>query len=388
MAIKLLAIITFVILIESSILLSIKYQSKITQALNPYITRGICANITNKSKQIQCFENNLDEYLLKNDLTSAFEIIARLYSENQTFADNCHSFMHKVGEKAYQLFKSKEDFKLPSNTSHCGYGFYHGFIETLLTKGGSLDEASSFCNWAQAQTGKNTDAKGACFHGIGHGISENHDKKVWKNEAELVEPGLVFCQKVAPDELMLDRCASGIFNVLAIKYPSGQVPFNKQDPLNYCSTLTSHYFKKPCYEEMNTALMSLTGNNFAQAAKFTKNIKDDNYARITLRSLALVAGAKLEPSNFSEAITICRTFQNRLHTPCIRGLVGGMIEKGLPNSQHINSMKFCSNILLKEDERSECYKEALWLLSVYLSKEKYYQTCKKVDENYRKFCNS
>src|SRR3989344_4458026 len=49
--------------------------------------------------------------------------------------------------------------------------------QNLLLSGKDIGEAGAFCAWAKKQVGGTNDVEGACFHGIGHGLSENHDKK-------------------------------------------------------------------------------------------------------------------------------------------------------------------------------------------------------------------
>jgi hypothetical protein len=346
-----------------------------------------CSTLNQFSSKLQCWEDLIDSALNeKNGLDKSFDIIANLYNKDPEFTSNCHSFVHKLGDKAYFLYSGNQSFQLSNNSSTCGYGFYHGFMETLLTKGVNIKQAGNFCEWAGKQVKGNNDIQGACFHGIGHGLSENHDIKFWPSEDALVAKSLNTCIQVAPDEQMINRCASGVFNVMAIKYTSNQVPLNKHDPLRYCKSQTKPYFKKPCFEEMNTMLISLAKNDFIVAAKFLEGVEDE-YAISAMRSLAGVMG-NYDLVDQSTQISNCRSLPDRLRIPCIRGFVAGLIEGGIPNGQDTIAINFCNQSNLKDDERKGCYQETLWLLSVYIPKDKYKQVCRNVNESYQKFCSS
>ena len=131
-------------------------------------------------------------------------------------------------------------------------------------------------------------------------------------------------------------------------------------------------------------LIWITGNDFIKASKFLEEIEDE-YAIPAMRSLAGVVG-NYDLIDSSTQISNCRSLSYRLHIVCIRGFVGGLIEGGSPNTQDYVALNFCNDPILQDDERSNCYQEALWLLSVYLSKDRYEDVCKKLNGTYRKFC--
>lgn len=345
-----------------------------------------CNSVGNYSQKAECWNQLIITTLKKDGLEHAFKIIRDLYQSDEQFANDCHAFIHTLGQQAYQLFSQGKDFNLPPETSYCGYGFYHGFMETLLLAKNDLKLAGQFCEQAQKQVGGTNDSKGACYHGIGHGLVDDHNRTHWINEDALVKSGLHFCKVVAPDETLLARCASGIFNVMALNYTSGKLTINKQDPLRYCTTLTRRAFKQPCFEEMNTSLMTLTNNDFSKAAKFAENIEDEEYAKFTLQSLGLVAGKNLKEENYLKAISSCRKLQDRLQPACIKGFVGGIIEGGQPNQQDINALNFCKSNLLTEKERNTCYQDALRLLTIYIPTERYKQICKNIAQKYKNDC--
>lgn len=384
----LLTCLVLLILVESSILLT--KQFGLDNQINDSTTRleQICIKEVQDTSKLKCWDDLVDKVLQEeNGLDKAFLLIARLYKQNPEVASNCHAFIHKLGERGYSLYSVRSDFKISSLTSTCGYGFYHGFMETLLTKGGTLKQSGEFCDWAAKQVAGKNDIRGACFHGIGHGITEDHEKKTWLNEKDLVDKPLGICQEVTSDNYMIDRCSSGVFNVLAIKYGSGSLLLDKQDPLRYCKSVQKEYLKKPCFEEMNTMLISISGNDFIKAAKFLNEV-EDKYAVQAMRSLASVVGLNKKPDYFPLQISNCRDISSRLRLACIGGFVVGLIEGEVPNSQETKALSFCKDAILQEDERVSCYKEALWLLSLYMPSTNYTQICSDLDNKYKQLCQT
>ncbi len=346
-----------------------------------------CSNLTLLANKKQCWEEKIENVLKDDGVDAAFDLVDLLYKNNPQFASDCHSYIHLVGQTGYQLFSQNRQIKLSAKASTCGYGFYHGFMETLLIVGKDIKEAGRFCEWAKKQVGGTNDVEGACFHGIGHGLTEDHDKKSWLSENELVDKALGICEEVTRDEYMINRCASGVFNVLAIKYNSAALPLNKQDPLGFCKTQTKPYFKKPCFEEMNTTLISISRSDIIAAAKYLDEI-EDQYALFAMRSLAGVVGMSFKDNSYDLQIQNCRKLPSRLRLSCIRGFVGGLIEGQTPNTQEIKALAFCSSVHLQDNEKTNCYQEALRLLSLYLPLERYQDICGKLDKRYKNYCDT
>lgn len=356
---------------------------------NPSIvTQTVCKTFNSGSQKLQCWEDLIDSTLKTQGIHQTFEIVEKLYTTESVFASDCHSYVHKIGEKAYKLFSQHQNFALSPKTSYCGYGFYHAFMESLLKDGGDLNKARKFCDYVDQQMGSSiADSKGACYHGIGHGTADNHDQKYWENEKALVDPALKLCEKVAPNEVLLNRCSSGVFNVLAIAYGGNKVKINTQEPLWFCDQLSNRIYKKTCYEEMNTALFALTHNDFIQAAKFIERITEDEFANSGIRSLAGVLGmSRVQDSDFTEPIYSCHQLQARLRSSCFEGFVGGLIEGGEPGIEYVKTITLCKDSSLNKEEKRACFEAVLWFSSLYYPKEKYQSVCNMIDDGYKRNC--
>ncbi|MDP3794447.1 MAG: hypothetical protein Q8R13_00765 [bacterium] len=359
------------------------------------LTAGNAENPCNSSSDpsTQCWGYRIDSALNNQGLDAAFDVFAKAYLKDAGFASNCHGFTHKLGEAAYALFSKNQEVPLTPKTSYCGFGFYHGFLEALMARTGSVRGAKEFCAYAKrAFASENSDAEGACFHGIGHGVVDGSDPGSWGDVEAFIAPGLKICTQVADPDYFIDRCASGVFNSLAILYfdPKYKLALNEDDPFWICRKQDAHYFKKPCYEEMNTLIFKLGQNDVLQSTRFVEEIKDDVYARLAMVSLAAYAAFFIQDQDaaFSKSIDACRRIQKRLQTSCIVGFAAGLIEHGSPSNEGNAALQLCGSKKLLPDEQDACFGRVIPYLAVVTGKEKMQEICQTIDVKYKKYCPS
>lgn len=356
-----------------------KYITYVNEALDK------CRKTGEESERVSCFEKLLDIKLSREGIDPAFDLIAELYKSEPNFAQTCHALTHKIGEKAYQQFRSGNNFQLSPKTSYCSYGFYHGFMETLLIKTGDISEAGRFCEYVDQQLKHITgDAKLSCYHGIGHGTVGVHDPRIRGDAQKLIDPAVALCEKVSTDDSQLFRCNSGVFNAIAIFLRTGeyQLPLDKNDPLKICRS-QEETVKISCYGNMNTLISWITENDFRKGSSFAEKEKDDIYAITTIEYLIAFESYQNDTDTL---VDVCRTVQNRLHLPCIKGLVHGFMEKGDPGQEYIKAGEFCGRADFTDDEKEVCYKELVNYSNRIYPKDKASGICNGLPQPYRKFC--
>jgi hypothetical protein len=343
-----------------------------------------CAKSDNKQ---QCWENGLDVVLKKKGLPAAYEAILTLYKSDPDFGEACHGLVHKVGEQAYSLFTSGKDFTLPANVSYCSFGFYHGFMQKLIHESNDAQQARDFCELADRQLGGvSKGTLGTCYHGVGHGAVDDYDG-AWVNEDQFVLPALKFCEKISPSDQLLNRCGSGVFNAMAIAYTSGRLKINLADPLHYCRQLSKGYAQLTCYQEMNTALMTMTANNFASSAKFIMAIKDPDLALSAMESLAAVNGQRgSRKLSYEDVVADCHSLPSRLIAACIKGYATGLLQVGAADVEYERPLEFCQTSGLTVAEQRACYQELLWqTINIYPS-AKQTEICHKITNPFNQPC--
>lgn len=338
----------------------------------------------------QCWEYLLSQTLSKKGLNQAFLLLEKLYATEPAFAANCHGFTHEIGEQAYYEFKKGKNLDLTRTSYYCGYGFYHGFMETLILETGDFDEARKFCAWAQERLGSDY-AGGACYHGIGHGAIDGADRRAYGDIKALTSPALSLCHGVAQDDIYLHRCASGIFNAVAIALFTGQygLSFNREDPYSACLTFSEFSFPilKACYEEMNTAIMHHAKGDLSSAVKYVLKIEDGRYHDHAMRAL-VGYGANFNKGRekYPDVLQTCRSLPGSLSASCIAGFVSGLMEHGEPEKEYLAVLDFCSQENLVKNEKEACFGQLFATAKVNYDTEKYKLVCKVVHEEYGYSC--
>lgn len=359
--------------------------------------KGDCSE---PSGQIQCWQNLLNSTLEDKGLPATFDLLADLYAKEPLFAKECHSFVHEIGKATYSKFKASEDFELNSKTSYCGYGFYHGFMETLLYTTGDINQAQDFCKYVgEKLAGETTDGEGACYHGIGHGAVDGADPSAWGDYEKMIGPALEMCADVAGDDRSqygkLYRCVTGAYNSLEIlsSDPKYKLVEMQKDPFYICPFQIEEY-KEGCYTNMLPALLRFTKSDLIESQKHVEKIPEDTgkfSVRGPVTSSLFHEFIRLNLSkpdyDIKTGINICHSLKDPYRISCIDGLSGGYMKYGEPGKAYIKGLAFCARNDLMEDEREVCYNSILSRLRLWYSQSKSNEICNSVPSDFRKYCN-
>lgn len=381
-------IVLFIVLAQGIYLISSQRS-----ALNLFSTPGkykVCDKFQEIGSKQQCWENLIEDTLEREGLDSAFNLVEQLYSSEPIFASDCHGFTHLLGQKAYELFSKNQQFNVSDKVSYCGFGFYHAFMEYLLRNTGNLKQARKLCDDVGKQSNQNELARLSCFHGIGHGLLEDVPNPTLKGDAAaIIEKPLETCVELSKTEVEIYRCASGVFNVLAIYYGNSKsgLVVDKEDPYLICHTQSKKQFKEACYDQMNSFVLSLGQGDLSRAAIFIKSIREDDLARAAMHGLAGAYGqSQVSKIDYDEVVSVCQNLEPKLTPSCIEGFLLGMIEGGKPGSEYIEAIKFCSSEFMEESEKTKCFNNVVWSVSV-TNPEKLTDICTSLEQKYQQNCN-
>jgi len=341
------------------------------------------------SNNIQCWQKAILTTLENDGVAAAFEVLAGLYSKYPAFAGACHGNAHDIGEEAYRKFARGEDFSLTPKASYCGYGFYHGFMETLLHTSGELEEAREFCAYVDEKLKEiNRGAWIACYHGIGHGVTDGSDPRAWGSAITMAAPGLELCEVVALTEFKKNLCASGVFNGLAIAYqiPQYELEIKNNNPYWICDQYDKTYIREPCYDQMNTLAIQLGEGDFSKSVDFVKNIQDPDYAWHAMHGLSSATASFRTGGDYTDIISTCKTLNNRLREVCFGAFVGGIIEHGPPEREYLVALDFCKTSGITASDASACYQAVQGYSWHRYSLEKYEEVCKLIEKEHEKIC--
>ncbi|MCH7883373.1 hypothetical protein IIA95_03080 [Patescibacteria group bacterium] len=349
------------------------------------------ANCKDKQNSKECWQEQLISILYTEGVGATFDLLGKLYKQETKFPISCHSLAHNIGIAAYKLYLDDKDSVLAPKAAYCANGFYHGFMEGLLTATRNLKEAKEFCARVDEKlTSRAPDAALQCYHGIGHGAMDLVliDGLVTNNERSLIAPALEFCEKASEDAKQLYRCTSGVFNGLANFYTRKEfgLTVRKDDPFWICHEQPEKY-KESCYGNMNSAIFWLADRDFSKSARFVENLIEDKYAIPAIQYLAGSATITLAKSNPEGAVRACRALQLRLYLPCIRGFSHGFLEHGTPGFEYKDALDFCRSKSMLIQERETCFTYVLSNLNGWYSKNKAKEICNAIEKKYKQYCN-
>jgi hypothetical protein len=354
-----------------------------------------CAADTRSQK---CYEEKIISVLKKRGIEEAFDTIAELYERYPDFRSSCHSSTHSLGAAAYGLFEKGRLDGLSPKTPYCGYGFYHGFMEEMLARKGSVDEAQNFCKEAGRILAKHTaDAEGACYHGIGHGAVDGSDPTTWGDPIAMMAPGIKLCEKIAPVETFKGnryRCVTGAYNSIEILSmdPKYKLDSIIKDPFSICKGQKDSYLEG-CYTNLLPALMRKIQGSYPEAIAAIMALPEGTKAD-PVRSMVLASlmhdyiRTDAQNKDFPQrGVDMCRGVGEDLRIPCIEGISGGYMKYGEPQREYIKAFEFCSSDMLRDDEEAACYLYIFDRLRIWYSEDKISELCKTVPSSIRHRCD-
>ena len=293
----------------------------------------------------QCFAELVEMVATDDGIAPAFDALAEIYSRDGEFAEYCHGNTHELGRIAYDSWSSGEKFTLSDKTPYCGFGFYHGFIEALMEHEGDILRARAFCEYADMQlSGTIQGISFACYHGIGHGVTDGTDPSLWGNEDAFIAPGLALCDTLGAIEEHKERCASGVFNALAIAYRNPKYEFkaNPNDPYRVCRKQNIRYAREACYDQMNTFVVESVGS-FKEALLVAESKAELAYRKLAVMTVAgyQAQGAIAAAGDLGEYERACDVVSEQYRDVCAHGFAVGLIEFGKPGEEYIAAVGAC-----------------------------------------------
>ena len=352
-----------------------------------------CRSMSVENEQYRCWAELLERKIWSEGLGNAFHLLTKLYVSEPNAPKLCHLLTHRIGEIAYQKFGKDGGAARMPEAAFCHFGFYHGFMEALVTNGGNAAEARAFCTVIESdlQGGIAPDAAPQCFHGIGHGMVNGHEPGLWGNARAMTSRALNLCEEVADTAARRYRCAAGVFNGLAIfyvrqEYGLSMAGIDPEDPLRTCRGQKPEY-RMPCYGNMQPVLTKLTGRNFSKIASIIERLPDDNDAASTIWYHAgFHMAQRLGEMNLHDDILVCRSLREPLRLPCIQGLATGFLWYGLPGQEYESAVRFCNTNELAGREQRACFTKIEELLPASYPPQRIAEICRAIPLQYRSTC--
>lgn len=324
-----------------------------------------CINVQSNEKD-KCWDILLEQTLKTNGMDAAFALFAQLYKTEPDIPKSCHGWGHILGKAAYELYKQKKLFSLPPETSYCGYGFYHGFMEKLLQNTKNIKESVEFCTYAKESLSGKTDAAlvyANCIHGIGHGYTAwlFENPAMWGKFLEVSNKSLKLCDELFGTSDLLLECNSGVFVAMELNIYQNEYGFSyneylsKKDPFYYCKQMEERH-RESCYAEFTGGLfVDIFAENLPAATRYAVEQVPAAYQPRVIHKVALgFMQYDIVKGDYTKNVAACRTVPERLRLFCFEGITNAFFQHGEPGKQVALATAFCQATYLTNQEKKYC----------------------------------
>lgn len=315
--------------------------------------KGRAADI-NCSSDIQsekCWNDQITTTIKKSGIAAGFDLFLSLFHKYKAFQDDCHTFSHTLGHEAYTVFyKTKQKIPMSPVLSYCGYGFYHGFLESLTIQTNDPGKIREFCDSLKDNGKKGRDYY-QCYHGIGHGNLNKHTDIKSEKLQNVINESLRLCERINTSELELKNCVAGVYGPTYNYFPqeskANKALADKQGIISVCYNQPEKY-KEWCYDALSRFLLPTNHNDFLQAVSLIRNVGNLKHEKISVYQSAVYLARirKGIKTNFDGEIKTCLTLEEKYQKECITGFVGGLLYDLDEHKLNQGAINFCNNTLI------------------------------------------
>lgn len=305
----------------------------------------------------ECWAVDIAATLQARGLQAAFDMFSSHYANNQAFQGlGCHDAGHLLGSEAYKVYADDHTVIDRIETSYCGYGFYHGFMEAMLIEQGptEYENVRQYCD-AFKTAGQLNNPSGACYHGIGHAAFDSIPGDLWGDEDRMVRAGLDVCEAAATGAPEQAQCATGVFNALAAAESarSYNLAFKTVDPMRLCRTQQPEY-QRACYSEMGIGVIRENKYDRAGTLAFMASLgSTEAYATVLRGYMGDEIARAIADIDLNAFHSFCGSYNTEKRAACNLGVLSGLRQAGAPGKEYGLMFDYCTLFSLG-NERTEC----------------------------------
>ncbi len=351
--------------------------------------------------QIECIFGVIDEALRSQGVGSAMYVFKAAYEEFPNFASGgCHSRSHRLGDMVYfglyLQYQSFDAIDFTEDTTACGFGFYHGFMEHLIQDHPDPAFITETCDYLQNRLEKNMgDMRITCYHGAGHGLALAHietlPKSAWGNVAAFTNVPARWCLELPEGSSSdIEQCLEGIYNILVDLMETKQYGFayDRERPFAVCLTRPQAH-REACVYEMAQKLDSASGMDPKQMVRLVRAIPETKLQHLAF-GVGIAGVIQQDVANrggYRDIFEKCRTLDDTYYELCIKSIVAGLFEHGNPQEEYVTALVFCAETSIADrglDNR--CYTTIAERLPRFYGDEKILRVCNEFPQAYREEC--
>lgn len=359
-----------------------------------------CTKIEKAEEQTECIFRVLGRELRVEGVEAVFASFTHAYEMFPAFVSaGCHRQVHRLGDMVYYgLYVGREDLEaidFPEETTACGYGFYHGFMEHLIQDYPRPDFVTQTCEYLSKRlSGQMRDIQMTCYHGSGHGFtlaqSEKTPAHLWGDLRAFTDVPVRQCDALPKATASdIEQCKEGVFNVIVDWMAINQYGFkyDSKRPFTVCDSVALSS-RKACYYEMAQKLDNASGRDPLRMEQIVNQISDTD-----LRLMAFQVGIAGLVQNIivqhgeEDIITQCATLNESMRKACTQSVVHGLFEHGTPQEEYQRPLEMCALPSIQNTgDQSFCYATTAGYLKRFYTPERSLELCKKFPDDFREAC--
>lgn len=362
-----------------------------------------CDDATTTELRVQCVMGVIQKELQIGGVNAGVETFAAAYRRYENFADSgCHTWAHRVGDFTYyELYwgnQNLDDLNFPQETTACGYGFFHGFLEHDIQDHPTAEYITKTCDYLTNRLGdRMRDIELICYHAGGHGLMVAHSMNVpQKSRGDVMayvgKPAEQCAALPKANATDIEQCYEGIFNIL-VNFMTDETygfSYDKKRPFAICSRVPAAV-EKACIYEMAQKIDSASDYDVLKMIDLVSVIKDtDN------RFLAFEVGMggfiqqSISAEGYKPAYAQCeRIVDGPYYESCVRSIVWALFEHGDPQREYLKPLQFCADPSIEVHGKTTfCYERVADSLPRFYEPSKIASICAEFPVAYRSACEA
>lgn len=309
------------------------------------------------SELIKCLDGIVRQEFKSGGLYSASAAFSYFYNHVPAFAGTCHSRGHVLGDLTYYEMYANgsdpSDVDLPSETTACFYGFFHGFFEHVFQDNPDPNFVVSTCEALAKRYEKTHRAlKTTCYEAAGHGLelayTETIPAEKWGDLDAFVEPPFKACETLPAEERFITQCKRGVLTTLSQFVANGHYGFSPEKDLYRMCDAAPNSWDDLCYRAFATSSTLPDLNTLPEHGAYLANI--ENRGSIVLGLMASVS--QRGDRHLEELVDACTNFPDALFAFCARGIAYGWSLNLTADDWKREKILFCEEIS-RRDRNSE-----------------------------------
>lgn len=263
-----------------------------------------------------CWESAIGDIDKIFGTEAAFDFLAYSAGANEQINGTCHYYSEYIGFLAYEKFFEGSKPETFVSADMCGYGFYHAFLQELVSHTKDLDKAYRYCE-SLDYSGSSSFRKENCIQGLGIGLVFKNASYYYGRDKDVVSVSLSECKKFfSKDEISENLCNAGVFSGLAHLYFGDHgiyLDMKTGDPFWVCKTVGTD-LQNECYPSITEVTFYLFDKDAGKTASYISDIKDKTSKELASEKLGVAlfssgyfSGAKQNPlsvCNFDNMKTV------------------------------------------------------------------------------------